>query len=230
MREAFSPYYSSDEFIELYGRVPKFREDTLQYCWDIFNLQKFDTIVEMGTSRSFVDGKHIGCNIPNDYYWKIDEPQIWDWSAGIFTRVIGEQIENSNVSLTTIDLNPTSILISKKMTEDLKSDIDHVVCSSEDFLKDCGKGTIDWLYMDTGDMTPIEETAQLQLREAKIIVENDIISDGGIILIDDVRNPIAKRQDTSGSDYGKAKYSIPYLLEHGFQIKMDEYQVVLRKQ
>jgi hypothetical protein len=66
-------------------------------------------------------------------------------------------------------------------------------------------------------------------RESKIIIENDLISKGGILLIDDVRSPLPKITSNESSDYGKAKYSIPYLEEDGFELVMDEYQVVMIK-
>ena len=100
--------------------------------------------------------------------------------------------------------------------------------SSEDFLSS-GEGQIDFLYMDTGDMHPIEPTAELHLREAQLIAGCDIMSKNGVILIDDVRNTTPKIVDNEESDYGKAKYSIPFLLRNGFDLVMDEYQVVLQK-
>ena len=111
------------------------------------------------------------------------------------------------------------------MTKGLKN-IEHFVCSSEEFL-DVGEGQIDLLYMDTGDVTPIEPTAELHLRESKILVEKNLIRIGGLILIDDVRNPQSMKQNDD--EYGKAKYSIPYLLDNGFIIVMDEYQVILKR-
>jgi len=64
--------------------------------------------------------------------------------------------------------------------------------------------------------------------EAKIIVERNVLSDNGLILIDDVRNCTPKLNGGI-SDYGKAKYSIPYFVENGYEIVMDEYQVILQK-
>jgi len=49
------------------------------------------------------------------------------------------------------------------------------------------------------------------------------------LLIDDVRSPLPKMTSNETSDYGKAKYSIPYLQENGFEIVMDEYQVLMIK-
>jgi len=225
MDGAFVPYYKNEDFIKFYSRVPKFRYDTFKYCWDYFLKKNFKTIVEMGTSRSFVDGKFPGCNSDDPKYWDISNPEIWDWSAGCFTRVFGELIQDTDIDLITLDLEAKHIERCKVITSNLKN-IQYFVMSSEDFLLN-GEGQIDFLYMDTGDVTPIEPTAQLHLRESKILVEKNLISENGLILIDDVRNPQSKKQDDS--EYGKAKYSIPYLQENGFSIIMDEYQIVMEK-
>jgi len=225
MDGAFAPYYSDEVFTENYGRIPKFRYDTFKYCWDWVKKKKFKTIVELGTSRSFVDGQFPGCNDDNPSFWQPDNPEVWDWSAGCFTRVFGELIQGTDIEMISIDLIPNHISRSKVMTEGLEN-IEHFVTSSEEFLES-GEGQIDFLYMDTGDVTPIEPTAELHLRESKILVENDLISEDGIILIDDVRNPQSMKQNDD--EYGKAKYSIPYLRDNGFEIIMDEYQVLMQK-
>lgn len=77
-------------------------------------------------------------------------------------------------------------------------------------------------------MTSIEPTVLLQLEKAIVIVKHNLLSAHGIVLIDDVRNQTPK-QFGETSDLGKAKYSIPYFLEHGFEIIADEYQVILKK-
>lgn len=227
MDNCMSGYYSDEEILGYFGRLPKLRYDTFKYCWDHFLKNKFQLIVEMGTSRSFVDGKYPGCNEDDSKYWQPENPDVWDWSAGCFTRVFGELIQGTDTELISIDLEARHIARSRTMVQGLDN-IEYYHMSSEEFLES-GEGQIDFLYIDTGDMTPIEYTAQLQLREAKIIVERDLIKENGIVLIDDVRNVQAQRQDEK-SEYGKAKYSIPYFLENGFYIAMDEYQVVLRKE
>jgi hypothetical protein len=227
MEECFFPYYSKEQFEECFKRVPKFRYDTFNYCWDTVRKNNFKTIVELGTTRSFVDGKYEGCNSDDVKYWEPENPDKWDWSAGCFTRVFGELIQGTDIELITVDMSQYHIQRSKTITSDMNN-IEYIVMSSEEFLSS-GEGKIDFLYMDTGDMTPIESTAQLHLREAKIIVEKDIISDGGILLIDDVRSPLPKMTSNETSDYGKAKYSIPYLQENGFEIVIDEYQVLMIK-
>ena len=136
-------------------------------------------------------------------------------------------VQGTDIDFITVDLNPLHIERSKVVTKGL-SNIEYHVMSSEDFLSS-GEGQIDFLYMDTGDMHPIEPTAELHLREAQLIAGCDIISKNGVILIDDVRNTTPKIVDNEESDYGKAKYSIPFLLKNGFDLVMDEYQVVLQK-
>jgi hypothetical protein len=82
--------------------------------------------------------------------------------------------------------------------------------------------------LDTGDMTPIIPTAQLHLREAKIIVERNVMNQGGIVLIDDIRSAVPYEYGEN-IERGKGYVSIPYFLENGFTLIMDEYQTVLRK-
>ena len=99
------------------------------------------------------------------------------------------------------------------------------VADSRHFLREC-PGSIDLLYLDTGDITPLEPTAELQLAEARLLVERELVPRGGVILIDDVQNQ-TPRAFGEQSDLGKAKYSLPFLLAHGFRIEMSEYQCLL---
>jgi hypothetical protein len=225
-------YYCKDEdYVTYFGRVPKTRAETFKYCLEY--LDKLETtdiinVVELGTSRSFVDGRFLGCNSDNLSFWEPNNPFVWDWSAGKFTHVFSE-CTRPNVLLHTIDIVPNHIERSKIMTEPFKHKIQYYAMPSEHFLSNCNSKAIDLLYLDTGDVNPVEPTAQLHLREAQIIVEKDLLKDGGLILIDDVRNLASKMDAKEESDFGKAKYSIPYFLEHGYEIIMDEYQVILKK-
>ena len=75
---------------------------------------------------------------------------------------------------------------------------------------------IDFLYMD--HMETSEEAAILHFLDAKLVVDKNLISENGIILIDDIGPDIIG---------GKGKYSIPYLLDNGYKIVMHEYQVLM---
>ena len=208
--------------------VPASRYYTFRMAFEMFKASNGHVVVELGTSRSFVHGGHPGCNLDDIRYWNAQQPQDWDWGAGFFTRMATECLAHLNPVIHTVDLIVSHIERCKIITADVSSYLVYHVASSVDFLKACEPQSIDLLYVDTGDMTPIEPTAQLQLEEAQVIVEQDLLSPNGIILIDDVRNQTPK-QFGETSELGKAKYSIPYFLAHGFEIIADEYQVILRK-
>lgn len=212
-----------------YKTIPKSRYETFKAAFEHFVANDGKVIVELGTSRSFTHGGHPGCNSSNPTYWTPQQPENWDWGAGFFTRMAATCLHHLQPQFHTVDLIPQHITRCKIMTYDFKDILTYHVASSEDYLKKCSfPDGIDLLYLDTGDMTPIEPTAELQLNEAKIIVQRNLIAKNGIILIDDVRNQTPRKYgDRSG--LGKAKYSLPYLLDHGFEIVMDEYQVMLRK-
>lgn len=210
-------------------RIPASRYETFKMVFEHFERINGKVIVELGTSRSYVHGGLIGCNTDDKKYWTPNEPKNWDWGAGFFTGIAAECLQHLNPEFHTIDIERAHIQRCKHMTKRFKDIMQYHVCSSLDFLRDFPAGKkIDLLYIDTGDMTPIEPTAQLQLAEAKIIVERGLLSDNGIILIDDVRNQTPKKFGET-SEYGKAKYSLAYFVEHGYEIVADEYQVVLKR-
>jgi hypothetical protein len=225
--KAISYYFGNNVFIKYFDRIPKSRYYTFKYCFEEFEKNKMSTVVELGTSRSFVDGRFEGCNMDDAKYWEPNNLDKWDWSAGCFTKVASTCLYDlPNFNLHTVDLMKKHIERCKIMNSDNEK-VKFYVSSSEDFLNNFDN-KIDLLYLDTGDMTPIEFTAQLHLREAKIIVERNLMNTNGIILIDDIRSCIPFEHGET-IDLGKGYLSIPYLLKNGFEIVMDEYQTVLRK-
>ncbi len=210
-------------------RLPKSRYDTFQFVFDHFERTGGKVVVELGTSRSFNHGGLPGCNSDQRIHWKPDQPETWDWGAGFFTRMAAVCLAHLSPQIHTVDLMQNHISRCQIMTADFASIITYHVKDSVTYLKECNfPNGIDLLYLDTGDMTPIEESALLQLKEAKVVVERNILAKGGLILLDDVKNRTPKEFGEK-SDLGKSKYSLPFLLKHGFKILMDEYQVVLQK-
>lgn len=206
---------------------PQSRYYTFAYAFEHFIANKGTVVVELGTSRSFTHGGHIGCNRDETLFWTPESPENWDWGAGFFTRMAAETLRDYNPTIHTVDIIANHITRCKVMTQEFKN-IQYHVCSSLEFLSSCVPHSIDLLYLDTGDMTPIEPTAQLQLAEARLIVERNVLSENGLLLIDDVRNQTPRKfGETSG--LGKSKYAIPYLLSNGYEILTDEYQVIMRK-
>ena len=209
--------------------LPKSRYYTFKKAFEAFESSQGHVIVELGTTRSFVHGGHPGCNQDNPEFWHPNNPEDWDWGAGSFTRMAAECLYHMKPTIYTVDIAAQHIARCQIITQEFKDIMHYYVCASEDFLKNVPEPlSIDLLYMDTGDMTPIEFTAQLHLREAKIVVERNLMAPGSIIVIDDVRHPAAK-QNGETSDHGKAKYSIPFLVANGFEIIEDEFQVILKK-
>ena len=76
----------------------------------------------------------------------------------------------------------------------------------------------DFLYMD--HMESSEEACRQHLEDIKIVIEHDLMSGDGIILVDDVGDNITRT---------KGKYSIPYLIENGYEKLVHEYQVLLQR-
>jgi hypothetical protein len=98
---------------------------------------------------------------------------------------------------------------------------------SSDFLKEFAHtgtssapnhATIDFLYMD--HMESGEEACIQHLKDAEYIIDNGLMSENGIILIDDIGDNITNT---------KGRYSIPYLLKNGYRQVIGEYQVLLER-
>jgi hypothetical protein len=226
--KALSYYYDDLTFIKYFHKVPKSRYYTFKYVLDYIKDNNLKNILELGTSRSYVDGRFEGCNSDDIKYWEPENPEKWDWSAGLFTRVFAESLNNYKCNIYSLDSNKYHIERSKNILGKYSSKVKYFHSLSEDFLKSTDM-KFDVIYLDTGDMTPIEDTAMLQLVEAHIIVERDLLNKGGLLLIDDVRNPTPKIAGET-NNLGKSKYSVQYLMKHGFKLVMGEYQVILKKE
>lgn len=173
-------------------------------------------IVELGTSRSFVSGKYQGCMKTDIMYWRPNDPHYWDWGAGIFTKVFSDNLEGKNYNLYTIDPNYNAIKIVNTMCGANKH-VKIIHDYSTEFLKNIDF-KIDFLYMD--HMESSEEACVQHLADSKYIIENGLMSENGVILIDDIGDNVTNT---------KGKYSIPYLIENGYKPIVAEYQVLLQK-
>ena len=218
-----SYYYDDLTFLKLYKKLPKTRYHTIKFLVDYISKNNLKNIVELGTIRSYVDGRFEGCNMDDTKYWEEDNPEKWDWSAGLFSKVIAECLPNTNID--TVDINSNHLKRCKHINKNNKN-ITYIHKPSENYLKEY-EGKLDVIYLDTGDMNPVEDVALLQLLEVQLIINNDLLSENGLIVIDDVYNPIPKNEGEE-SIYGKSKYSIPFLISKGYEILMDEYQMILK--
>lgn len=175
-----------------------------------------NVIVELGTSRSFVDSKYTGCMVPDKRYWEESKIEQWDWGAGLFTRICSEMIFGTNSILYSVDPLARAIYISRIITNRFNNNIVYERIDSTSFLQNMNK-TIDLLYMDHHETC--EEGAKLHLKDCEIFTSKNLLRIGSVIIID----------DTGFSDFGKGKYSIPFLQNKGFRIIYKGYQTVLIK-
>lgn len=230
LSKALSFYYSDSDFVKCYGRVPKQRHVTFKHCLEHLKSKKTSVnIVELGTCRSFVDGRFPGVLSSDAKWWDPRAPEKWDWSAGLFSKYYSDLLSSSGVEykITTVDISRDALNVCKTITQDNKSRMSYVECSSEQFIQGCPEKSVDLLYLDTGNMD--EGTAQLHLREAKLLVERQVIKDDGLILVDDVMNPGMLLSSGETNKLGKSKYALPYMLKNGYKEVISEYQVVLKK-
>jgi hypothetical protein len=202
------------KYSEFFGRRKSTFEKTYELIRDTIH-DKY-TIIELGSSRSFVTGGKKGCMMTDTEYWKPDQPEIWDWGAGIFTKVFAENLKDTNCKIITIDPDSSANSIVTHMCKDYNNVIVKKEYSTEFINSFSGK--IDCLYMD--HMETCEKAALQHLEDIRIIIEKNLMSENGIILIDDVGND---------STYGKGKYSIPFLLNNGYKILIHDYQVLMVK-
>lgn len=187
------------------------RKTTFKKGWDCIKDKNDLVIVELGTSRSF---KSWGIS-SDEKDWYPDNPEKWAWSDGCFTRLFADNLEGKNYTIYTIDPCPNAISVVKTMIGD-NNRVKILQMKSTDFLKNFND-KIDLLYMD--HLESGEEACQVHLTDCKIVIDKQLIKDDGIIFIDDC--PKGKT--------GKGKYSIPYLLENGYEKIIHEYQMILTR-
>ena len=205
------------EGIERYRRLLGARYPTFRYAFDAFEAIGGRTVVELGTSRSFVDGSHPGVMVNDPQLWRPDRPKQWDWGGGLFTLMCPLHLARLAPTVHSVDISPDAIAISRVITAEYVPLVRHHLMSSVDFLRGF-EGHIDLLYMDAGETDAGAD--ELHLAEARIVVERQLMSPGGIVLIDDVKLP--------KSTASKGRLSIPFLREHGFELALSGYQAVLR--
>ena len=205
-----------------YEDESKSRYQSFKKCLEFLKTIQTPEVLELGTSRSFVGGAFIGCNSDDPKYWDPNDFTKWDFGAGAFTLIFGQ----TNCNLTTIDLMEDHIKRCKIMTNSLNIKCNHVVSDSVKFLTNT-TGKYDLIYMDTGDMFPIEPSENLQLEEARIIVERKLLNPNGWILIDDVLNNTPRSLGVLDNKYGKSTKSLPYLLSNNFKLLFEGHQYIL---
>jgi hypothetical protein len=224
LKTALEPFHDNETFVHWFRRLPQSRDVTFGHViQSLRTLNRPPRILELGTMRSFVGGQFHGCNTSDVSVWEPHVMDRWDWSAGCFTKVMSMVFADAHI--VSVDLCSEHLDRCRIMTQDSSCTLEFVHASSVDYLSDC-TAKFDLIYLDTGDMTPIEPTAELQLWEAQRV--DRVLMPGGLLLLDDVRSVVPMKAGCV-HPLGKAFRSLPWLMEHGFYVCMDEYQTLLRR-
>jgi hypothetical protein len=136
----------------------------------------------------------------------------------MITKMCAIHLKDFGPRIHSVDVSQQAIEISRVVTAEEAELITYHHSRSEDFLNSFSE-PIDLLYMDTDETE--HGADQLHLREASIVLERQLLSPQGIVLIDDVT---FKDQTSS-----KGGLSIPLFFEHGFRIRAIGLQMVLQR-
>jgi len=97
LKNAMVYYYSEEDQLKCYGSVPKQRDYTFNKCIEHFKNSDFINILELGTSRSFVDGRYPGVCSTDTKFWEPKSLEKWDWSAGLFTKYFSDVLNERGI-------------------------------------------------------------------------------------------------------------------------------------
>lgn len=132
------------------------------------------------------------------------------------TIIFGNWATEHDAILFSVDLDPLAILQAQAPTEAYKENIQFVCQDSIEYLKNFSQ-PIDFLYLDSFDFeigNPIP-SQQHHLKELEAAYPK--LHKNSIVMIDDCALP----------DDGKGKLVIDYLLERGWKVAFNGYQVIL---
>ena len=202
------------------------RFDSFAFAFSHFARNGGRRVVELGTIRSFVHGGLEGCNSDDPRWWQPERPETWDWGAGCFSLLAAICLAPLQPEIHTVDSSSAHLERCKVVTAKYAGLFHYHASDSVEYLRRIAPGSIDLLYVDTGDMWPLEPVAIHQLEEARAVVATGALSPRGLVLIDDVRNATPARLGDA-TPLAKAKYALPYMLDNGFEVVFDGYQTVL---
>jgi len=148
---AMGYYYDKLTFLKFFQKNPKSRYYSFKYVIEYIKTNNLKDVLELGTSRSYVDGRFEGCNSSDDKYWEPNNPEKWDWSAGLFTRVFSDEF-GDKINLDTLDSNKEHLRRCKVILGDNAKNVNFIKSTSEDYLKSTDK-KYDIIYNKHTDCT-----------------------------------------------------------------------------
>ena len=103
LNNAMGYYYDKLTFLKYFQKEPKSRYHTFKYVIEYIKTNKLKNVLELGTSRSYVDGRFEGCNECDDKYWEPNNPEKWEKSS-VLSRKIALDYSWDNTSKNVINV------------------------------------------------------------------------------------------------------------------------------
>jgi hypothetical protein len=135
---------------------------------------------------------------------------------GCSTILFAEWASQNDAHIYSVDIDPQAIKFAKKSLGSLASYVDFHLEDSVSFLSGFNQ-KIDFLYLDSFDYDRYDPYPSQNHHYREIVAAYPHLSPTSIILIDDHGLPGG----------GKGKLAIEFLIQRGWRILMDEYQVIL---
>ena len=176
------------------------RRGTLRRTLELLDQRRGNTLVETGVARHGLRATR---------------------SDGASTIVFGLWAGRNNARLHSVDIDPDAVETAREELRDqqLEDCVSLYVSDSVQFLEKFDEA-VDFLYLDSFDYDVRDPDQQRQSQEHHLkefrAIENRL-HDNSIVLIDDCRRPGG----------GKGKLVIAYMLERGWKVAMNEFQVLL---
>jgi hypothetical protein len=132
------------------------------------------------------------------------------------TILFGKWIEKYGGEFYSVDIDKNNLLNASEALKDTTGRVHFIECDSIKFLKNFKK-PIDFLYLDSYDYDIQNPHPSQNHHLQEIIAAYPYLSEKSIVMID----------DCNLENGGKGKLIIEYLLEKGWKILIDGYQVIL---
>lgn len=132
------------------------------------------------------------------------------------TIIFGHWAKQNGAYLFTVDIDSGALANAEQAARDYSNTIDFVCCDSITFLSEFSQ-QIDFLYLDSYDFDGWNPSPSQNHHLKEIEAAYDKLHDETVIMVDDCDLPYG----------GKGKLVIEFLLERGWKIVYEGYQVIL---
>lgn len=139
----------------------------------------------------------------------------WDWDTNRFGYLAADCLYHTDPYVYILETHDDAMKKCKSMTKKLGYVIDYHVWQIVDFLKYYPLNhCIDLLHMGTLQRLSHEMAAQVNLDAVKMIVQRNLLSNTGIILIDNIE---------------QCERAVRYLLSHGYKTLLSGAQLIISR-